>query len=235
MSIPDIYAENMNNKIFTCMNFTGKNTLAFKDKLCDVLHKNKAVVIITETKNFIDSINFYSSLLSPDEESICKKYKFKFLRDKYTIHRGLLRYFISLIISQSPTRINILTNSYGKPYLDLSYLGFNISHSENYALFSFCLNSELGIDIEEDNKNINILELSRLICSKREFADLAMLDNIQQRHAFFTLWTHKEAISKNLGMGMSLDFKHINLDNKNLLLHNLSTPFYYAALALRKN
>lgn len=242
MSIPGVQAITMRAKRITCVEFNAFNNFGVCDQIINIFNRDRIVVVIVETKRFYFLKNMFFALLSDKEKFDSTNYKFQNLRDKYSIHRGILRLILSRLLDIKNADVNISASSYGKPFIDGSYnLRFNLSHSNNYALYAFALGSEVGIDVEENNNQININEIAPLVLSAGEQRDFSTLDSFEQRHNFFKLWTLKEALTKNYGLGMSMNFNkiHLGLNNysfENLLLYDLSVAnSYYAALALEAN
>jgi 4'-phosphopantetheinyl transferase len=102
----------------------------------------------------------------------------------------------------------IYISSSGKPYFKNSNLFFNYSHSKNYigcAVSSY----EIGIDIEETNRNIN--------------DDIAKkyLDNVIENEKRIEMWVKKESYSKLKGLGFQIKFQNVKLSEiktKNLFI-----------------
>ena len=92
----------------------------------------------------------------------------------------------------------ILTTDRGKPYFPESNLHFSISHTPHHA---FCVLSEhnVGIDVEEQNRNIN-LKLADKILSPVERAQYESAAD--PRSALLTFWVLKEAAAKLSGEGL---------------------------------
>lgn len=167
------------------------------------------------------------------------------IKQKFIIHRSLLRLQLSNIIKISPTEITIHNTQYGKPFLNNNNLGisFNLSHSENYAIYAFSLNNEVGIDIEEPRPHMNIFETASLVLAPCEIAQLKNLAPHEQGAAFLKLWTTKEAISKAMGQGLNMNFQQLivtddslHLSHPNIALKELSNePSYFAMLAMVVN
>lgn len=240
MSIPGVYPIPMNANITSYVEFNAFNNFDVCNKINTIIDFHKIVVVIAQTKKFYDLKTFFFALLSDEEKNSCNNFKLITLRDKYSIHRGILRVILSRMLNMKNSDIIISHYSHGKPFVENSYnLRFNLSHSDNYALYVFSLGNEVGVDIEEDINQININQIASLVLSPGELENFNILGVKEQRNAFFKLWTRKEALTKNYGLGMSMDFRKINLgidkySFENLILYDLSVAnAYYAALALK--
>ncbi len=94
----------------------------------------------------------------------------------------------------------IVRDKNGRPYFsDMPAIDFNISHSGGMCA---CIigDSRVGIDIQEVVPSIDIRRLSGRFFTKDEQA--AIRRAIVRSHAFFSLWTKKEALGKYLGDGL---------------------------------
>lgn len=97
----------------------------------------------------------------------------------------------------------------GKPYFKDSDIFFNYSHSNNFIACAIS-NCEVGIDIEEK---------SRVISDR---VSKKYLDNEIDSQKRIEKWVRKEAYSKLKGLGLSIKFQSINLQDlteKNILIN----------------
>lgn len=103
----------------------------------------------------------------------------------------------------------------GKPYIE-NFM-FSISHSSNYMAVAVS-NSEVGVDLEE--MRVVPLILKRHLYNKDEY---------DKYPDILDLWVFKEAYSKYLGLGVTLDYTNILRDKveKKVTFKNLSTDKYY--------
>lgn len=141
--------------------------------------------------------------------------------------------------------------SHGKPYFDPSLsIFFNFSHSGNYIGAAFS-NIEMGFDIECVKERKNFQGLCKKVLTEPEKNYIFKLSEKEQREFFTLLWTVRESLLKDSGLGLvglsSLSFdieKEIGraIDNQPLLVNSyflgaLSedyiTPAYFS-LTLRK-
>ena len=102
----------------------------------------------------------------------------------------------------------IYTTPNGKPYFKDSNIFFNYSHSKNYIACAIS-NYEVGIDIEEINRNISD-EIAEKYLNKEK-------DSLKR----IETWVKKEAYSKLKGLGFQIKFKNIKLSEiieKNLFI-----------------
>jgi len=93
---------------------------------------------------------------------------------------------------------------HGKPMVaGIPGLEFNLSHADHHVAFAFAWKQALGVDIESHERNIQAAGLARRFFVPAEADALDGLDPDLQRAAFLRVWTHKEAVLKALGVGLS--------------------------------
>jgi len=105
---------------------------------------------------------------------------------------------------------------HGKPYAPQAPdLHFNLSHAGCHVLLGFARGQPLGVDIEWRERRVQVRELARRFFAAGEAEALEGLAAHRQRSAFLHLWTHKEAVLKALGVGLSfgLDRLEFALDD----------------------
>lgn len=93
---------------------------------------------------------------------------------------------------------------YGKPFMDLFDIYFNISHSKNIIIMAVSSLFEIGIDIEYLDKDffdsIQSNELDYIFTSsERSQLYSSSINSIKK---FFDFWTIKESYLKCLGVGL---------------------------------
>jgi 4'-phosphopantetheinyl transferase len=92
----------------------------------------------------------------------------------------------------------------GKPQApDIPGFEFNLSHAGAHVTLAFAWHQPLGVDIEWRQRRIQVEELARRFFAAAEAEALGRLDAERRRTAFLRLWTHKEAVLKALGVGLS--------------------------------
>lgn len=154
-------------------------------------------------------------LLSPDEKNRAHKFRFAKDRRNFIAARGILRTLIGKYLKLKPAEISFQYNEFGKPgIVNNNYLHFNISHSQNVALFAFTKKFNIGVDVEFVNPNIEVKDIATNFFSENEILKLLVLPEKQQTLGFFNCWTRKEAFIKAVGEGLSfpLDKFEVSLE-----------------------
>jgi 4'-phosphopantetheinyl transferase len=146
----------------------------------------------------------FLKLLSPDEKS--RAHKFRFIKDSmnFIIARGILRSLIGKYLEINPAEVSFRYSEFGKPDIaDNHFLQFNISHSQNIALFAFTKKLNVGVDVEFVNPDIEVKDIAAKFFSPNEVSNLFALPEKKHTLGFFNCWTRKEAFIKAVGEGLS--------------------------------
>ena len=157
----------------------------------------------------------FLKLLSPDEKNRARKFRFAKDSRNFIAARGILRLLIGKYLEINPAEISFQYSKFGKPgIVNNNSLQFNISHSQNIALFAFTKRFNIGIDVEFVNPDIEVKDIAANFFSKNEILNLLALAEEQQTLGFFNCWTRKEAFIKAVGEGLSfpLDKFEVSLE-----------------------
>ena len=144
--------------------------------------------------------------LSRDELLRCDRFHFEHDRRRFIVARAKLRLLLGRYLQIKPAAIEFAYMKNGKPIVRGTSEGvhFNVSHSEERALYAVSKRCRLGVDIEFLNRDIDWHGLVSRFFTEREFAALQHLSASIRKRAFFACWTRKEAILKATGDGLSL-------------------------------
>lgn len=157
--------------------------------------------------------------LSHDE----KERAARFVREADRLHfisaRSILRDILSRYCGCNSKDIQFEYNAKGKPFLskDQSHLKihFNLSHSNDIALYAVSKMENIGIDIEYTKKDIHPLDIAERFFSKDEILLLSQLPTADQLNGFYKIWTRKEAYVKAIGEGISHPLDQFSVDLAN--------------------
>ncbi len=170
-------------------------------------------------------------LLSEDEILRANRFRFAKHKRRFIAARGILRQLLGRYLQTSPEKINFTYNPQGKPQLASCFqnidLQFNISHSEDLALYSFNYEQLIGIDLEYLRDNVDYQSIARRFFCETEFELIANCISEQQQQRFYQLWTAKEAYLKAIGTGLGggLETLEIKIDRaENIYLHSIESP-----------
>jgi 4'-phosphopantetheinyl transferase len=161
----------------------------------------------------------YTSLLSSTEIARAERFYFERDHNRYIFGRGILRTLLGNYLGIKPSEVNIVYGEYGKPVVqskaENKSLEFNLSHSNEYAVYVFGWKRAVGIDIEHIRPMPDVDDLAERFFSHHETELLKSLTEKKKWEAFFKLWTSKEALLKATGKGLTvpLNEAEISLGN----------------------
>lgn len=146
-------------------------------------------------------------LLHGEELNRACRFRFPVHRNRFVSRRGSLRLLLGRYLQIPATDIELEHTQYGKPFLAKRHgtdIRFNLSHSQDLALFVVTRGREAGVDLERVRPGFSGDSVPERFFTPRETAALRALPSEQQPGAFFQLWVCKEAVVKARGMGLSL-------------------------------
>ncbi len=154
----------------------------------------------------VAGLQVYQEALSPDERNRAQRLTLPRHQQRFTAARGILRHILARYLRTPPQDIRFQSGPFGKPLLQHRAghpLHFNVSHSQQSAVYAVSRNLEVGIDLEEDRDSLDFTGLAERICSPEEFMVFQKLRQAERQAAFFRCWTRKEAFVKAIGKGLS--------------------------------
>ena len=155
------------------------------------------------------------SVLSAAEQERAQRFVRLQDRQRFAIARGTLRQLLGRYLGSDPGALNFAYGERGKPQLSREGGGldlrFNLSHSQDLALYAVALGTEVGIDVEKMNPKIDHEGITRRFFSASEQQALFQLPTHQRSRAFFQLWTRKEACIKAMGGSLALGLHQIDV------------------------
>lgn len=173
-----------------------------------------------------------SVMLDAVEMACAETYRQPADRERYLAARMLLRHALSKAAGGqvAPKDWKYTEGPYGKPVMSagLPALEFNVSHSENCVAVGVSTKKPIGIDIEcldPDRRSGIVYE----VLSDLERDRLQRCSADEQWTQFVRIWTAKEACSKALGLGLSLDFHTMEVQMEPLRVRLLDRPASNAA------
>lgn len=145
--------------------------------------------------------------LSADERRRARSFRRESDRYRSIASRGILRSLLASYFGLQPEEIGFAYGPYGKPQLAPSLadsgLRFNLSHSGVWALYAIAHCREVGIDLEQQQRDMAWWQLAPLVFSAKEQAEFAEIPAGHKTEAFLCGWTRKEAYLKGRGEGLS--------------------------------
>ena len=171
------------------------------------LNSNDVIIYTIYLPDFINLKSDLEEFLDSTELDRAERFHKKLDRNRFIICRSILKFVLAAHTKLDVKDIYLDYHLNKKPYLaSHPWLHFNISHSEDFAVIAISRNM-VGIDIEYISEDFNFTNLLPNIFNEKEI--LGIQNAVNKKHAFYTLWTRKEAFVKALGKGIDDDFKFI--------------------------
>ncbi len=123
----------------------------------------------------------------------------------FVVGRARLRQILAAYLGLAPETLRFDTGAFGKPALAglADAPTFNLAHSGQWGLCAVTRGVEVGVDIEQVNRQLDYEKLAAQFFSAREQSWLQDASDLRRRRLFFRLWTRKEAWLKGKGGGFS--------------------------------
>ena len=190
-----------------------------------------------------ENVTEFGETLSNNERARASRFRFEIDRKRFVVGRGILRKIVGKCLKTNPRQLCFEYNLYGKPSLSEqlhSHLKFNLSHSENLALYAISMRREIGIDLEQIKPSFVDEGMISLCLTQRETEHFYSLSEQERISFFFNCWTTKEAFLKANGNGLSVSPNEIEtseLSQKTHLTFQKLPPIdgYSTALAVDGN
>jgi 4'-phosphopantetheinyl transferase len=151
-------------------------------------------------------IRFFDENLSIDERIKAGHFRFDRDRNRYIVSFGILKSILGLYIGVEPGSVRISYGNHGKPRLSDAdgkrNIHFNLSHSEELAIYVFARDYEVGVDIERIRELPEMNQIVDHYFSASERKVFLEMPSDKRRKAFFYCWTRKEALIKAVGYGL---------------------------------
>jgi 4'-phosphopantetheinyl transferase len=143
-----------------------------------------------------------TTVLSTDERERTSRFHFDQDRKRFILCRAWLRCILGELLEIPPQAVAFRLGSHGKPAVDGPW-EFNLSHSGMWALCAAVRGLPVGADIEVLRELADAADLAKRFFAPTE-ARMVHASN-PRAHAFFTVWTRKEAFVKAVGTGFYTD------------------------------
>jgi 4'-phosphopantetheinyl transferase len=162
------------------------------------------------------------STLSNDEITRAERFYFPKHRHSFIASRGILREILGRYLEIEASQVKFGYELRGKPFLEKEsnglQLNFNVSHSEDLALYAMACNNQVGIDLEMIRPISDIQQLAQRFFAPSETDAIASLASPYQEQMFFRYWTCKEAYLKATGEGLS------SLEQAEIIFNSSESP-----------
>ena len=147
--------------------------------------------------------------LSPDERAQHGRFRFDKHRHTYLISHALMRGALSLMAEVEPEKFSFTTNAYGKPFVATpaqhQTLYFNLTHTEGLAAVAISRHTEVGVDVENIQRQDMTQELAEQFFASEECQAVAQASEHERTIKMLEFWTLKESYIKAVGAGLSIE------------------------------
>ncbi|MCP5007124.1 MAG: 4'-phosphopantetheinyl transferase superfamily protein [Planctomycetes bacterium] len=172
------------------------------DLRCDEVHVWKVSLNLPEWQ-----VRELGCPLSPDEGIRAKRFVFEKHRRRFVVCRGFLRKILSRYLNLEPAQLEFSYSTRGKPEIasqcQVGEIRFNVSNSNEMALFAVVRNRSIGVDVEHINRKREVGELAKRFFFPKESTFINSLSPSMKHEEFFKAWTVKEAYLKATGEGLA--------------------------------
>lgn len=185
-------------------------------------------------------------LLNADDRAALEKLQSPTARASATAARMLLRLALSAIAGRrvAPRGWEFARDDRGKPFVvgNGSGIDFSVSHTDDVVMVAAAHSMNVGIDVETVDQMIEDGVIDQF-CHATERQALDGLNIERRRRLFLEFWTQKEAYTKMLGVGHSLEFRTFSVMHSRPhgtahledFYFSIDRSLYHAALFIDRN
>ena len=153
-----------------------------------------------------EAVRASAALLSVPERQRASRFVFERDRHRFIVARARLRELLAGRLGVRPDAVELVYGAQGKPALAPCFAGpglrFNVSHSDDLAVYAFSRGREIGVDVEAVREMRDADDIAARFFSRRENEAYRALDPRDRPQGFFNCWTRKEAFIKAIGDGL---------------------------------
>jgi len=151
------------------------------------------------------------ALLPENEQQKIQRYRSDNAKHTALITRSFIRLLLSRYSKFSPEQWQFNIGELGKPEIQNAPipLRFNLSHNNELIICALCLTKDIGCDIENLSRKVNVNAIA-----KRFFSDSEYQLITASPKQFFEYWTLKEAFVKATGLGISQGLETFSFEIK---------------------
>ncbi|WP_022663759.1 4'-phosphopantetheinyl transferase family protein [Desulfospira joergensenii] len=158
-------------------------------------------------------ITRWTGLIHPDEAARSREFGLEKKRKEFISTRALTRFVLSEFSGIPARKLEFIKNRHGKPELKPGETGlkFSISHSGNMVAFAVALEQNLGIDVEDLRRKVD-LKIADRFFTKSEIRRIKTGPGEKRGAAdrFLEIWTLKESYIKARGRGLSIPLDQLS-------------------------
>ena len=164
-------------------------------------------VVVARLADSGESLRASAALLSELERQRANRFIFERDRRRFIIRRSRLRQLLAARLDVRPESVDFVHGPHGKPALAPRLAGsgvcFNMSGSQDLAVYAFSRGRQIGVDVEAIRAVREADDIAERFFSARESEAYQALSPRDRPLGFINCWTRKEAFVKALGEGLS--------------------------------
>jgi 4'-phosphopantetheinyl transferase len=160
-----------------------------------------------------------NGLLSDDELDRAWRLIFERDRNRFVAARSMLRRICAGYTGQNPKAVRFRYSTHGKPEFAAGEPGaeihFNLSHSEDLAVYAFSSRLRVGVDIERVRPLAEMDTIVGNFFSPVDQQSFGALDPAIRNESFFRYWTRREAFVKAMALGIAASPEDLHVSGTN--------------------
>jgi 4'-phosphopantetheinyl transferase len=153
--------------------------------------------------------------LDSGERARRRNFRIAAARRRFVLCRAALRALLCEHLGCENERLSFAAAKHGKPFALVDArpvpAAFNVTHGGQHGLIALAPSGRLGVDAEDYAPHRKLDDLVEAVLGPNEQAELAAVTGDDRTRLFFRLWTLKEAVTKALGTGLSLDVSRFEI------------------------
>lgn len=144
-----------------------------------------------------------SAILNESERDRARRFRLESDGRRWSSFRAQLRIILGQVLNMPPSDVPMIFSDLGKPLLAPPHDGlhFNLSHCSDLGLVGLCLDGPIGVDVEPENRDVDLPECETMFCHPLEIMELPE-NRAARTRRLLEIWTAKEAVLKALGTGL---------------------------------
>ena len=153
--------------------------------------------------------------LDGDERNRWSRFQHAPARRHFVLCRAALRATLCEHLRCGNEQLSFRAAEGGKPHALVDGMplpvAFNVTHSGEHGLIALAPAGRVGVDAEDYVPHRKLDELAEAVFGPNERADVSATSGGDRVRLFFRLWTLKEAVTKAVGTGLSLDVSRFEI------------------------
>jgi 4'-phosphopantetheinyl transferase len=157
-------------------------------------------IVVTRLDVGPQAVRASAMLLSDAERHRAGRFAFDRDRRRFIVARAQLRRLLSARLGVRPEMVEFVYGAHGKPALARHFadsdLRFNVSHSDDFAVYAFAPVREIGVDVEAIRVIREADDMAAHFFSRSENEAYLALDASDKPLGFFNCWTRRKPSSR---------------------------------------